>query len=325
MRTKRSQLQLRAQSFVTPESERQSSRKPQAPPVVRAGGPVRPGLLAPTLGPGAGPAWQIRCAELARLPDGRVDARTHCANVLGHIRRVRRDHPNHPCAVVFDLDNTLFDTRARTLHALQEFDADHGTSHFAGLGVDDMGWNGRETCGRLGLDEALTARVQASWDRTFWAGENFGEDLVIMPLFELAWAAKEAGAEVRYLTGRVEDLAAASLEQLEQAGLPDAKAENLFCKPTVDTRTGPFKAEQLEQWMDAGTLVGWFATDNRREVEDVIAHGEQAGHAFPVVHVEHALQRPGTISNDVPAYPEADLSRRATPHEARATRAADAR
>ncbi|MCA9550079.1 MAG: hypothetical protein KC933_08595 [Myxococcales bacterium] len=290
-----------------------------APP--NRGSVVRPGLLAPSLPVGAGPAWHVRAADLPRLPDGRVDARAHCARVLEHIQRVRRAHPSHPCAVVFDLDNTLFDTRARTLYALRRFDAEHGTAHFAGLSVDDVGWSGKETCGRLGLDPELTARVHELWDRVFWSGDAFAQDLVMLPLFELAWAAKEAGAEVRYLTGRIDDLAAASLEQLVQAGLPDARPECLFCKPSLETRTGPFKAEKLAEWMDAGHFVGWFATDNRAEVEDVLALGAANRYAFPVVHVEHALQRPGVVANDVPAFPEADLSRRATPAETRALHA----
>lgn len=294
---------------------------PSADPLAPSkGAEVRPGLLAPSLAAGARPAWQVRGAEVPRLPDGRVDGQAYCARVLEHIQRVRRANPSHPCAVVFDLDNTLFDTRARTLFALQRFDAEHGTTHFSGLSVDDVGWSGKETCGRLGLDPELTRAVHAAWEETFWSGDSFAQDLVMLPLFELAWAAKAAGAEVRYLTGRVEDLGPASLQQLVQAGLPDARPECLFCKPSVEVNTSGFKADVLAQWMDAGHFVGWFATDNRGEVEDVLGRGVESGHAFPVVHVEHPLQRAGAIAKEIPAFPEGVLGRRVTAEEARGLR-----
>lgn len=271
------------------------------------------------LSAGSAPAWQVRCGGPVRLEDGRLDARAYCQQVLEHLQRVAQTHPPQPCCVVFDLDNTLFDTRARTLAVLQQFDLEHGTHHFSQLGVDDMGWSGKETCGRLGLDAQTTEAVQAAWEVGFWAGENFKQDLVIMPLAELAWAAKSAGAEVRYLTGRIEALASASLAQLQQAGLPDADAEHLFCKPSVETATGPFKAKALEAFLAQGEFVGWFATDNRKEVEDLLDYAQShRSVAFPVVHVEHALQRPGTVPLSVPTYPEADLSHRKTACEARA-------
>lgn len=287
-----------------------ADEKPIAPKVPL--GPVEP-LGRAALVP---PMPSIETAILTE--DGRVDGKTWCASVLAQIRDVKRRDPTQRCVVVFDLDNTLFDTRARTLAVLHAFDESHGTSWFADLDIEDVGWSGRETCGQMGVPEDVTALVDDWWEEHFWNGKNFGEDLVMTELFDLAWEAKRAGAEIRYLTGRIDRLKSACVEQVKGAGLPDADDEHMFCKPNLDTKTGPFKFDRLAEWVDDGAYLGWFLTDSRHEIESIRTKETENEDlpALPVGHVEHPLQRAGVVSLDTPTFLDA-AERTITPEAAR--------
>lgn len=170
--------------------------------------------------------------------------------------------------VVFDLDNTLFDTRARTLAAAKAFDAHNGTRHFAAATLDSMGRDGRATAAAMGLDPDTAAAFGAFWDQAFWSADNLQHDLPIDATVKLARQAKAAGAQVVYLTGRVADLHDASMAQLVAHGLPDADAAHLFCKPDVSVRTAPFKTDLLNSWATQGH-VAWFVTEGRRDIHHV--------------------------------------------------------
>lgn len=73
---------------------------------------------------------------------------------------------------VFDLDNTIFDTRGRTLHALHVFDRENGTSYSSGLDERSMQEDGRKTALALGLPADIVERIGTVWDREFWDPAN---------------------------------------------------------------------------------------------------------------------------------------------------------
>ena len=81
----------------------------------------------------------------------------------------------------------------------------------------------------------------------------------------LAKLAKLFGAEVFYLTGRVEALRDASVKQLAQLGLPDARAANVICKPDVGHATVPFKVSQLAR-IAQQRPIHWYVSDTPAEV-----------------------------------------------------------
>ena len=104
--------------------------------------------------------------------------------------------------------------------------------------------------------------------------------------------ARRAGAEVHYLTGRIEALRGPSRGQIERAGLPLASERHLHLKPDLAAKTGPFKAEVLLEARAAGAFIGWFATDSVREVDEIRAEERQRGQqaALPALFVAHPLQ-----------------------------------
>lgn len=230
-----------------------------------------------------------------------VDGVAFLDAVLSEIRRIKRDQPHIRPMVVFDLDNTIFETRARTLAALQTYDAEHGTTHFAGLALTDMGKDGRHTAQLLGLSEADTAAVHAHWTEWFWQGPNFMEDKVFTKVERLVKEASAAGAEVVYLTGRVNK--DATLAQLRKAGLPDADAAHVLCKPAVGANTGNFKGEWLKAKLEDPTIfLGWFMTEGRRDIQTVQAHDAR----IPCVRLGYVHEREGhAVDPKTPLVPEA--------------------
>src|SRR4051812_13113613 len=70
--------------------------------------------------------------------------------------------------VVFDIDDTLVDTRARTLHLGRAFDKAHGTKYFANATIEDMRSRGETTAKALKLPEPLAKEFVAYWNEAFW-------------------------------------------------------------------------------------------------------------------------------------------------------------
>lgn len=173
-----------------------------------------------------------------------------------------------PVTVVFDLDNTVFDTRHRTLFALHQFDAAHGTSHFADVTVADMAVDGRTTATQLGLDNDVVEAVAAHWDSAFWTPAHLVHDAPIAAMVDLVARAQAAGAQVKFLTGRVQEFHGASLAQLQKAGV-DVAAADIHCKPDVKTRTAPFKEQLLKEWSTGAREIGFFVTEGVRDLEHV--------------------------------------------------------
>lgn len=272
-----------------------------APAVAVAALPeLGPALGRPALAPVVPGSLSLLALRAGGVPEaeGPPCAMAYCAAALAEIRRIKAAEPGRRCVVFFDLDNTLFETRARTLHVLQLWDEAHGTSHFAALDLAGVGWDAKATCEALGLS-AIADDVQNFWNDAFWSGAHFDRDLVMTDLAKLAREAGLAGAEVHYLTGRIEALRGPSRGQLERAELPLASDRHLHLKPDLDTRTSPFKAEVLHATMASGAFVGWFATDSVREVDELRAEEAANGRGpkVPALFVAHPLQH-GRLPED---------------------------
>ena len=169
------------------------------------------------------------------------------------------------CMVVFDLDNTLFDTRSRTLHVARAYDRARDTSTFASLTLAAVGRNGKETCERLGgVPPNVALSFAAWWEVEFWRGTNFVQDGHMLPTLGWVERAHEAGAEVRFLTGRVEALREVTMQQLLSAGLYWAQ-DRVWMKPELATWTLDYKAARLREARGQAWL-GWYLTEGRAEV-----------------------------------------------------------
>lgn len=171
--------------------------------------------------------------------------------------------------VVFDLDNTLFDTRPRTLASATDFDALNVSRWFAALELAQVRHDGRATarCPELPPPpEPVIASFGAHWDDYFWRPESLALDTPIASVVRWAQLAREHDLDVRYLTGRVAYLQAASHEALRRIGL-EPTVGALVCKPDLSVRTGPWKCDVLAQWQrERERPIGWFMTEGRRDL-----------------------------------------------------------
>lgn len=207
---------------------------------------------------------------------------------------------------VFDLDNTLFDTRFRTLHAAKEFDRLNGSHWFDGLSeatIDQVGFDGRATAAAAGLPPAVVEAFAGFWKRSFWTPANLAHDRPIAASFELVRAAQQAGAKIAFLTGRAESwhdpnsgaptgFRADTCAQLERAGIDLADCE-LVLKPRPQDSTPHFKEALLRGWQAQGPI-GFFVTEGKIDLAHIAPRLPEA-HCFMLgcsIEPNHAVVPP---------------------------------
>ncbi len=238
----------------------------------------------PRLGHRAGPRSDLPVLDRVSVRQGRgaPDGVRFVAERLAEITTLTR--LGVPVAVVFDLDNTVFDTRHRTLHAAQQFDRDRGTEHFAGVTVSDMAVDGRTTAQQLGLADDVIESFGAFWDQSFWTPAHLAHDAPIGDMVELVHRARAAGAAVKFLTGRIATFHADSVAQLKKAGV-DVDDGDVCCKPDLSVRTGPFKEAMLTTWSGDAAL-GFFVTEGVRD----LLHLQGALSDLPLLRLDCSLE-----------------------------------
>lgn len=190
------------------------------------------------------------------------DGNAFCKQVLADIEA--RTARGEKVRVVFDIDDTLTDGRTRTLAIARAWDQANGTRFFDGFPLSKVGHRGADTAAAAGLPKKAAAAFEAHWNVAFWDPANFVHDAAIPEGVKLAKQAKAAGADVYFLTGRIQALEPASIAQLRRLGLPDVDGEHVVSKPDVATKTGPFKAEWVAR--NGPNEVALFFTESRRDI-----------------------------------------------------------
>lgn len=238
---------------------------------------------------------------------------------LRDTRRLLRAFPagRGKVTLVFDLDNTLFDTRARTLQAARTFAAAElaggsprrfslrALRRLASLDarwLAPIGYDGRETARRLGL-ASLAEPLQKHWEPYFWNPAHWNEPLVER-VARLAHRAVEEGrrrgreVEIIYLTGRHDIYSDDTVAQLARHGLPFADRGHLRSKPR-GANTEAFKLSQLRELLAGGHHIAAFVTESAR---DIAAIGRAGDLPIPTVFVDFAVQPSGApqVAGDTP-------------------------
>ena len=195
---------------------------------------------------------------------------------------------------VFDIDNTLADTRLRTLAVARQFDQQNRSNHFEKLALQHIELDGFVTALKFGLSSDVARAFHSFWnsDAGFWNGENFIHDELIEEIAGLAHAAEAAGAEVHWLTGRVSSLHGPTRRWFEAHHLPGI--DRIMCKPDLSVRTAPFKAQVLADWHRSHGIA-LFVTEDGRDIaatQSVNASVPCALYDFPIRYRGELL--PGT-------------------------------
>lgn len=272
--------------------------------------PSSPAAPAPAVAPAAPPrsrsVFEALLAE-ARAP-APTDGRAFVAAAVEQIRA--RTSAGLPSTVVFDIDDTLGDTRGRTLAIAKAYDQAQGTHHFDGLTVDQVTYPPTQMLRQLGMPPDEQRRFNALWQPKFFAEEAMDHDLPITPMIQLAKDAAEAGAEVLFLTGRSGTQREATVAQLQRLGLPQAESSHLFMFP--EGAGHDFKGAQLGDWQDEGRHLAFFVTDSRSDVALV----QRLGLQVPPVLLDSPLADPGQpVSPQTPVFPFPSSARAFSPWE----------
>ena len=203
--------------------------------------------------------------------------------------------------VVFDLDDTIWDNRPRTLELARRFDAERGTHLFDGLTLDQVGKDGFQTAINAGLGREDARAFNSYWKPRIFTTEMARYDAPLPEIDALAQQAHDAGAQVIYLTGRPESERGSTREELQRLGLPGADDAHLIMKPSLDQPTAEYKVAELRKLLEPGDAhLGWFMTESRRDVGAV----QDAGLPVPTVLLDVPWERGGRpVDPGTPIFP----------------------
>ena len=225
-------------------------------------------------------------------PDGKVFVALALDGLASRLARGEK------VRVVFDIDDTLADTRVRTLTIARAWDQANGTHYFDRLTVGQVAHTGLDTAKALGLPWAAEQAFAKHWEVAFWDGANFVHDAPLPEVVALAKQAKTLGAEVVFLTGRIQDREDATIAQLKRFGL-DASHRSVVSKPSLATRTVPFKAQWLAKSIAEGKPVAFFFTESRRDIAGIQAAAVEA----PSVLLDSSFGGTDELREGTPVYP----------------------
>jgi len=203
--------------------------------------------------------------------------------------------------VVFDLDDTIWDGRPRTVELGHRYDAEHGTHLFDDLALDQVGKDGFETAVNAGLSRSDAKAFNSYWKSRVFTDEMAQFDAPMPEIDSLAQQAHDAGAQVIYLTGRPEAERETTRGELQRLGLPGADDAHLIMKPTLNQPTADYKVAEFKKMLEPGdTHVGWFITESRRDLGAV----QDAKLDVPTVLLDAPWERNGRpLDPSTPIYP----------------------
>lgn len=170
--------------------------------------------------------------------------------------------------VVFDLDDTLFESRPRTLRILREF-AEEEKARFpelrekiSRLKKEDIRYVLSETLGELGIqDSELIAAAAEFWKQRFFGSEYCAADPALPGAVKYVNEAHSL-ATVVYLTGRDGKMQACTLEAIRRQGLPFGDGRSvLMMKSDTALDDLSFKKNAVPQIQTLGRVVGFFENE----------------------------------------------------------------
>lgn len=158
-------------------------------------------------------------------------------------------------AIVWDIDGTIADTRPRMLAALHAY----GRTELRLSDLRDTAPHTTTVIQEFGLD---ARRFTSIWNRVFWDGQRFKDDLPIPEVADRMRLAAKLGIKNVVLTGRNTELAGESAAFLRMHAIPFTM---LLCK-RYSEKTVPVKVAKLDALQASGLHVGGFVTDAAQEV-----------------------------------------------------------
>lgn len=151
--------------------------------------------------------------------------------------------------VIFDLDDTLFETRTRSSTIIREYGEQIGNETLEGAKYEHVRFGLEQTLANVGLTQAeitgdLGRQVRRFWSPRFFNGSHYHHDTALPGSVAYVNRLEGLGAKIVYLTGRKTVARDPSIAAIRAAGFPWDATTVLFVKP--DTVPGQPKLDTPE-------------------------------------------------------------------------------
>jgi hypothetical protein len=199
------------------------------------------------------------------------------ASVLDRvIERVRAERAEgRQPVVILDLDDTIFDTRSRTLRILREFVAEpevaeaypHEAKIIEELELADVHYHIDETMAANSIENAeFVQNASERFNRKYYSNDYLRYDRVVPGALSYVGELIRQGARIVYLTGRnAPGMGPGTMRELAEkrflfSGTNQVK---LLMKPNAKMDDLEFKAKAFEKISKYGVVVGGFENEPR--------------------------------------------------------------
>lgn len=179
--------------------------------------------------------------------------------------------PTVESVVVFDLDDTLIDTRHRTLTILRELAADPAltarfpkeTARLAQVHLDQVHYELKDTFAELGLDSPELLRESSTfWAKRFYTSKYVEGDVALPGAVRYVNDLYRAGAKIVYLTGRDEpNMLEGTVQNLRRLGFPMEEDVALILEPAASMGDLEFKATAIARIARLGRVIAVFENE----------------------------------------------------------------
>lgn len=174
--------------------------------------------------------------------------------------------------VIFDLDDTLINTRERNLRIFRDFLEQPGldesypaeSEHLAAITLAEVRYLLKDTMAGIGIfNSEFVAKAQAFWDERFFTNRYAARDQQIAGAVSYVKALAELGTKIVYLTGRDSPrMGRGTKYNLIAHGFPlDGKKAILMMKPDAKHDDLEFKRQAFSSIEKLGKVIAVFENE----------------------------------------------------------------
>ena len=215
-------------------------------------------------------------------------------SILQDIRTVKN------CAVVFDLDSTLFCVSPRSEAILRELALEpvfraqfpDAASVLSSISVRPEEYGVKSALLRSGLVPSLELMIAVRdyWRLKFFANSHLHHDLIYPGAEKFVHRVFAAGASVYYLTGRCEEkMRVGTMAALAEWKFPDIPVDRVIMKGSLDVTDESYKETRLRELALKHDRIWLF------ENEPVIIH--KVRRALPDIHIVYMDSAHSGVAN----------------------------
>jgi hypothetical protein len=175
--------------------------------------------------------------------------------------------------IVFDLDDTLYDMRPRTLHIVKAFASLSETQKRYGKSasiasratLDLMQYDPADSFQRAGFEESeAIAEGKRFWKDQFFSNASCERDVPLPGAVAYVKQLWESGAQIVYLSGRnIPKMLDGTQKSLKKEGFPLGLRTHLILKPRFEMDDLEFKKEAMQKIASLGKVVAAFENEPR--------------------------------------------------------------